>query len=90
MASSTNRMMWIARTGTGLGVLGLLLTFIPWVCTIAPFLSQAAIVMGLMAFVDGQKNDDNNNKILGIVGLIVGLIGLIIFSIIYISGWRLF
>ncbi|MBN1540223.1 MAG: hypothetical protein JW939_08780 [Candidatus Thermoplasmatota archaeon] len=80
---------WISRLAIGFGFGGIILLFVPFICYVAPFLSQAAVLLGLIGYSRYGKQDDASNRLFSLIGMIAGLVGLIIFALMYIFGWTL-
>ena len=91
MAMNPNTLKWFSIVGVALAGGGLLFNFIPWIlCYIAPFLSQAAVVLGLMSFVQKSRDEGSQTWLLSIAALALGLLALVIAALMYIFEWRLF
>jgi len=90
MAMNPNMLKWFSIVGLSLAGGGLVLTFVPWICYIAPFLSQAAVVLGLISYVQTSKDEESQTRLLAIGAMALGLAALIIAALMNILGWRLF
>ncbi|MBN1390686.1 MAG: hypothetical protein JXA22_08610 [Candidatus Thermoplasmatota archaeon] len=83
------KVKWISRLAIGLGFGGLVLLLAPFLCYIAPFLSQAGVLFGLFGFAKYGKEEDRSNKMYSIVGMIGGILGLILFCMMFIFDWAI-
>ena len=90
MAMNPNMLKWFSIIGLSLAGGGLVLTFIPWICYLAPFLSQAAVVLGLISYVQTSKDEQSQTRLFAIGAMALGLVALIISTLMYILGWSLF
>ena len=91
MAMNPNTLKWFSIVGLALAGGGLLFNFIPWIlCYIAPLLSQAAVVLGLMAYVQTPREEESQTRLFAIAAMALGLVALIIIALMYIFNWRLF
>lgn len=87
MADSGNTVKWLSRIGVGLAAGGLLLLFAPWICWIAPVLSQVGVAFGLIGYIRSAKEGDAQVRLLSIAALVVGLIALLVGAIMYTQEW---
>ena len=80
---------WISRIAIGSGIGGFLLIWFPFVCYIAPILSQVGILLGLIGYLRFSKEEDNQNKLISLIGMIAGFAGLFVFMLMFILDWSL-
>ncbi|MFO8051984.1 MAG: hypothetical protein R6V01_09870 [Thermoplasmatota archaeon] len=86
MEEGSNITEWFGRIGIGLGGAGLLFILLPFVCLVSPILSQAAIILGMIAYVNSNRLDIKRIQWMGLVAMIIGLVGLIIQALLYVLG----
>lgn len=72
--------------GIGLGGAGLLLILLPYICVVTPILSQAAVVIGMLTYVNSHRLEIKKNQWIGLTAMGLGLLGLIIQALLYIGG----
>ena len=87
MAENVSTVKWLVRIGVGLAGAGLILLFLPFVCWIAPVLSQVGVAFGLVGYLRSAKEDDPQVRLLAIAAMIVGLATMVVGAIMYTQQW---
>jgi ABC-type Na+ efflux pump permease subunit len=89
MAENISMVKWLARIGVGLAGGGLILLFLPWICWIAPVLSQVGVAFGLIGYVRSSNMDDPQTRLLSIAAMVIGLISMVVAAMMYINDWMI-
>lgn len=84
MEEGSNITEWFGRIGIGLGGAGLVFILLPFLCLVSPILSQAAIILGMIAYVSSYRLEIQRIQWMGLAAMVIGLAGLIIQALLYI------
>lgn len=90
MAEEKNKIFeWLSWIGIGSGIFGILMVFpallISFLCLFPPIFSQAAVVIGLIAYVKSAYEQNKKVQFWGMIAMVLGIIGLVLEIFIYIG-----